>query len=104
VSASLTVAESDSVSGILPMEARALELEEDLGAVRFLDLSELVPTPDKAMRIPETSIAKILKSRCIRRLTAAEALVVLRKSPVTSRPLPGRSRPQALIFARSPNV
>ena len=60
-----------------------LELEQDLGAEWFLDLWELVPTPDKAMRIRETSIARILKSRRIRRVTAAEVLAVLRKPPVT---------------------
>src|SRR5215467_1275712 len=60
-----------------------LELEQDLGAEWFLDLWELMPTPDKAMRIRETSIARILKSRRIRRVTAAEVLAVLRKPPVT---------------------
>jgi transposase len=47
-----------------------LELEPDLGAEWFLDLWELVPTPDKAMRIRQTSIARILKSRRIRPLAA----------------------------------
>src|SRR6516162_9991117 len=60
-----------------------LELEQDLGAEWFLDLWELVPTPDKAMRIRDTSIARILKSRRIRRVTAPEVLAVLRKPPVT---------------------
>ena len=63
-----------------------LELEQDLGAEWFLDLWELVPTPDKAMRIRDTSIARILKSRRIRRLTAAEVSAVLRKPPVTVAP------------------
>jgi transposase len=63
-----------------------LELEQDLGAEWFLDLWELVLTPDKVMRIREASIARILKSRRIRRLTAAEALPVLRKPPVTVAP------------------
>src|SRR5215472_12502670 len=52
----------------------------------FLDLWELVPTPDKAMRIRETSIARILKSRRIRRVSAPEVLTVLRKPPVTVAP------------------
>jgi hypothetical protein len=63
-----------------------LELEQDLGAEWFLDLWELVPTPDKAMRIRETSIARILKNRRIRRLAAAEVLAVLRKPAVTVAP------------------
>jgi transposase len=63
-----------------------LECEEDLGAEWFLDLWELVPTPDKATRIRETSIARILKSRRIRRLTAADVLAVLKKPPVTVAP------------------
>ena len=64
--------------------ARALwELEQDLGTEWFLDLSGFVPTPDKAMRVRETSIARILKSRCIRRVTPLEVLAVLRKPRVT---------------------
>src|SRR5262249_31042376 len=63
-----------------------LELEQDLGAEWFLDLWELMPTPDKAMRIRETSIARILKSRRIRRVTAPDVLTVLRKPPVTVAP------------------
>ena len=63
-----------------------LEFEQDLGAEWFLDLWELVPTPDKAMRIRETSIARILKSRRIRRLTAADVVAALRKPPVTVAP------------------
>jgi hypothetical protein len=58
----------------------------DLGAEWFLDLWELVPTPDKAMRIRETSIARILKSRRIRRVTAGDVLAALRKPPVTVAP------------------
>jgi Transposase IS116/IS110/IS902 family len=63
-----------------------LEFEQDLGAEWFLDVWELVTTPDKAMRSRETSIARILKSRRIRRLTAADVLAVLRKPPVTVAP------------------
>jgi hypothetical protein len=51
-----------------------LLLQQGLGVVWFLALWELVPTLDKATR----SIARTLKSRCIRRLTAAEGLTVLR--------------------------
>jgi len=60
-----------------------LELEQDVAADWFLDLWELVPTPDKAARIRETTIAKFLKSRRIRRLDGAGVLAILRKPPVT---------------------
>jgi transposase len=59
-----------------------LELESDLGAEWLLDLWENVPTPDKATRIRETSIAKVLKRNRIRRFDAAHVLDVLRKPPV----------------------
>ncbi len=59
-----------------------LELETDLGAEWLLDLWETVPTPDKAARIRETTIAKVLKRNHIRRLDAAHVLDVLRKPPV----------------------
>src|SRR5262245_40052296 len=59
-----------------------LELENDLGAEWLLDLWETVPTPDKAARIHETTIAKLLKRNRIRRFDAAHVLDVLRKPPV----------------------
>jgi hypothetical protein len=45
-----------------------LELENDLGAEWLLDLWETVPTPDKAARIHETTIAKLLKRNRIHRI------------------------------------
>jgi len=60
-----------------------LELESDLAARWLLDLWEVVPTPDKARRIRETTVARILKQNRIRRLDAAQVLEVLRKEPVT---------------------
>ncbi|MGE0697665.1 MAG: transposase [Hyphomicrobiaceae bacterium] len=60
-----------------------LELESDLAAPWLLDLWEVVPTPDKARRIRETTVARILKQNRIRRLDAAQVLEVLRKAPVT---------------------
>ena len=60
-----------------------LELESDLAAPWLLDLWEVVPTPDKARRIRETTVARILKQNRIRRLDAAQVLEVLRKEPVT---------------------
>jgi len=59
-----------------------LELENDLGAEWLLDLWEIVPTPTKAMRIREKTIAAILKRNRIRRFDAAHVLAMLRKPPV----------------------
>lgn len=59
-----------------------LELESDLGAEWLLDLWETVPTPEKAARIREATIAKVLKRNRIRRFDAAHVLGVLREPPV----------------------
>ena len=59
-----------------------LELEEDLGAEWLLELWELTPTPGKAARIREGTVAKMLKRKRIRRFDAAHVLTVLRKPPV----------------------
>ena len=59
-----------------------LELEQDVAAEWFLDLWELVPTRNKAPRVREKTIAKLLKSHRIRRLDAAEVLMALKKPAV----------------------
>jgi len=59
-----------------------LELEGDLGAAWLLDLWETVPTPAKAARIRETTIARLLKRHRIRRFDAAHVRDVLRRPPV----------------------
>jgi len=60
-----------------------LELvDDDLAAEWLLDLWEVAPTPAKAARIHETTIAKLLKRHRIRRFDAAHVLGVLRKPPV----------------------
>jgi transposase len=59
-----------------------LELESDLGAEWLLDLWEAVPTPAKATRIHEKTIATVLKRNRIRRFDAAHVLATLRKPPV----------------------
>ncbi len=59
-----------------------LELEGDLGAEWLLDLWEAAPTPAKAARIREKTIATLLKRNRIRRFDAAHVLAVLRKRPV----------------------
>jgi transposase len=59
-----------------------LELEADLAAEWLLDLWETVPTPHKAARVRETTIAKLLKRHRIRRFDAAHVLAVLRQPPI----------------------
>jgi len=59
-----------------------LELESDLGAPWLLDLWNLAPTPDKAARIREATVAKLLKRHRIRRFDAVHVLDVLRKPAV----------------------
>jgi transposase len=60
-----------------------LELaDDDLGAEWLLDLWEVAPTPAKAARIHETTIAKLLKRHRIRRFDAAQVLAILRKPPL----------------------
>jgi transposase len=60
-----------------------LELASDLAAPWLLDLWEIAPTPERARRIRETTVARLLKQNRIRRLDAAQVLEVLRKEPVT---------------------
>jgi transposase len=59
-----------------------LELEADLGAAWLLELWETGPTPAKAARIRETTIARLLKRHRIRRFDAAHVRDVLRQPPV----------------------
>ena len=63
-----------------------IELHADLNAPWLLELFQLVPTPDKAKRVREGSIAAILKRNRIRRLNAAEILQILRQKPMTVAP------------------
>jgi transposase len=59
-----------------------LELGGDLGAGFMLDLLQLVPTPDRAARLRESAITKLLKQHRIRRFDAAHVMEVLRKPPL----------------------
>jgi transposase len=59
-----------------------LELEADLASEWLLDLWETVPTPHKAVRIRDTTIAKLLKRHRVRRFDADQLLSILRASPV----------------------
>jgi transposase len=60
-----------------------LELDSDLGSAWLLELWEVAPTPDKASRIREATVVKLLKRNRIRRFDAAYVLGVLRQTPVT---------------------
>lgn len=60
-----------------------LDLESDLSAPWLLDLWEAAPTPDKARRIREATIARVLKQNRIRRFDATHVLSMLRQQPVT---------------------
>ena len=65
---------------------QARELSDDLTADWFLDLWQQIPTPAKAARTNEKTIARILKQHRIRRLDAATVLRVLRARPLTVAP------------------
>ncbi len=60
-----------------------LELEGDLAAPWLLDLWEAVPTPAKAARVREATVARILKRNRIRRLDAAQVIAALKAPPIT---------------------
>ena len=60
-----------------------LDLDADLGAPWLIELWQAAPTPDKARRIRQASIAAILKRNRIRRLDAAQVLEILRQPPLT---------------------
>jgi transposase len=60
----------------------ALQLTDDLGSAWFLDLWQQVPTPAKAARVGEKTIARILKAHHIRRIDAPAVLAILRQPPL----------------------
>lgn len=63
-----------------------LDLTEDVGADWFLALWTKAPTPAEAMRLTETKIAKVLAAHRIRRVTAHDALAILRRPALTVAP------------------
>jgi transposase len=65
---------------------QASELSDDLTANWFLDLWQLIPSPAKAARASEKTIARILKNHRIRRLDAAAVLRILRRPPLAVAP------------------
>jgi len=58
-------------------------LTDDIAAGWFLELWALVPTPDKAKRVRETTISRLLKRHRIRRLDAGQVLTTLRQPAIT---------------------
>jgi transposase len=65
---------------------QALQLTDDFASDWFLALWQLVPTPDKARRLRESSLAQLLKNHHVRRITAADALRLLRQPPLVVAP------------------
>jgi transposase len=65
---------------------QALGLTDELAADWFLELWQLLPTPAKAARATEKTVARILKAHRIRRLDAAEVLRILRQPPLAVAP------------------
>ncbi len=65
---------------------QALKLCDDIAAPWFMDLWELVPTPKKATRAREASIARVLKAHRIRRIDAQAVRRILREEPVSVAP------------------
>ena len=63
-----------------------LELADDVAASWFLELWALVPTPAKAARVREATLARLLKGHRIRHFTAAEVLQRLRAPPLAVAP------------------
>jgi len=61
---------------------QALEITDDPGADWFLALWTLAPTPDKARRVREASIARLLAEHRVRRIGAAEVVRRLRQTPL----------------------
>ena len=79
-----------------------LDLESDLGAEWLLDLWRSRRRPDKAIRVREATVAKVLKRNRIRRFDAAHVLDVLRSRRCRSPP--EQPRPQPRISRRSPRA
>ena len=61
-------------------------VEDNVSTAFALALWQRVPTPDKARRVREATLAKLLKQHRIRRLTAAQLLDQLRAEPLAVQP------------------
>jgi len=65
---------------------QALQVGTDPGADWFLSLVEAVPTPAAAREADPREVGRLLKQHRIRRITAAQALDLLRQKPVCVAP------------------
>jgi transposase len=65
---------------------QVLSLSADIGADWFLALWEEVPTPERARRVRQASVARILATHRVRKLSASEVLTTLRQTPVVVAP------------------
>jgi transposase len=63
-----------------------LALTDDVAAPWFLDLWRLIPTPEKAARVREATVDRLLKRHRIRRLSAADVLERLRAPAIPLAP------------------
>lgn len=63
-----------------------LALTDDVAAPWFLELWRLVPTPDKADRVRESTVERLLKRHRIRRIGAADVLERLREPAIPVAP------------------
>ena len=63
-----------------------LELSDDVTAEWVLDLWTLAPTPAKAARLREATLARLLRQHRIRKLDAQAALGILRQLAITVAP------------------
>src|SRR4051812_49937129 len=63
-----------------------LALTDDVAAPWFLDLWRLIPTPEKAARVREATVDRLLKRHRIRRLSAADVLERLRTPAILLAP------------------
>lgn len=62
---------------------QALKLTDDLGSEWFLRLWQLAPTPSEAKLVRKAAVERLFKERRVSRLTAEEALHILREQPLT---------------------
>src|ERR687898_521749 len=60
-----------------------LEVSDDVAAEWVLALWTMAPTPAKAARLRETTLARLLKQHRIRRVDAETALTILRRPAIT---------------------
>src|SRR3954471_1871722 len=63
-----------------------LGLTDDVAAPWFLDLWRLIPTPEKAARVREATVDRLLKRHRIRRLSGADVLEALRTPAIPLAP------------------